>query len=73
MNEIYSNENFDFMQEWYTGVKELDAINDKIKKLDKKIAAKETPTEQDMLKWSRLNDKYLTERRDFVNDMLELD
>lgn len=73
MNEIYSNENFDFMQEWYTGVKELDAINDKIKKLDKKIAAKETPTEQDMLKWSRLNDKYMTERRDFVNDMLELD
>jgi len=73
MNEIYSNKNFDFMQEWYIGVKELDAINDKIKKLDKKIAAKENPTEQDMLKWSRLNDKYMTERRDFVNDMLELD
>lgn len=73
MNEIYSNKNFDFMQEWYIGVKELDAINDKIKKLDKKIAAKKNPTEQDMLKWSRLNDKYITERRDFVNDMLELD
>lgn len=73
MAEIYSNGTFDFMQEWYKGVKELDELNKELKKLDKKITAKKEPTEQDMLKFARKNDKYLTARREFVNDMLELD
>jgi hypothetical protein len=73
MNEIYSNKNFDFMQEWYKGNKDLEKLNDKIKNLEKKIAGKENPTQSDLNKLARLKDKFAVERREFVDDMLELD
>ena len=73
MNEIYSNKNFDFMQEWYKGNKDLEKLNDKIKNLEKKIAGKENPTQSDLNKLARLKDQFAVERREFVDDMLELD
>lgn len=73
MNEIYSNKNFDFMQEWYKGNNKLEKLNDKIKNLEKKIAGKENPTQSDLNKLARLKDQLAVERREFVDDMLELD
>ena len=73
MNEIYSNKNFDFMQEWYKGNEDLEKLNDKIKNLEKKIAGKENPTQSDLNKLARLKDQFAVERREFVDDMLELD
>ena len=73
MLEIYENKNFDFMQEWYKGNQELDELNREIKKLKKEIAGKEHPSEALLNKLAKKQDKFDAERRDFVNDMLELD
>jgi hypothetical protein len=73
MLDIYQNENFDFMQEWYKGNKELDEMNREIKKLKKEIAAKENPSTALLNKLAKKQDKFNAERSDFVNDMLELD
>ena len=73
MLDIYQNRNFDFMQEWYKGNKELEEMNREIKKLKKEIAAKEKPSTALLNKLAKKQDKFNAERRDFVNDMLELD
>lgn len=73
MLEIYENKNFDFMQEWYKGNDELNDINKEIKKLKKQIAEKENPSMQLLEKLAKKESKFEAERRDFVNDMLELD
>ena len=73
MQEIYSNKNFDFMQEWYKGNEELDEINNEIKRIEKKIAEKEKPSQSLIEKLARVKAKFEAERRDFVNDILELD
>lgn len=73
MLDIYGNKNFDFMQEWYKGNKELDELNREIKKIKKEIAAKENPSTVLLNKLAKKQDKFNAERRDFVNDMLELD
>ena len=73
MQEIYSNETFDFMQEWYKGNEELDKLNNEIKKIKKKIAEKEKPSQSLIEKLARAEAKFEAERREFVNDMLELD
>ena len=73
MLDIYQNKNFDFMQEWYKGNKELDELNREIKKIKKEIAEKEHPSTALLNKLAKKQDKFDAERRDFVNDMLELD
>lgn len=73
MQQIYSNRNFDWMQEWYLGDKELKSIRDKIKRREKKMNASENPSHELLEEIATLNGAYNTERRDFVNDMLELD
>jgi hypothetical protein len=73
MQEIYGNSEFEWMREWYFGNKDLDKVNDKIKKLKKEIEAKENPTQDKLNRLSRLMNEFEDERRDFVNDMLELD
>lgn len=73
MQQIYSNRNFDWMQEWYLGDKELKSIRDKIKRREKKMNASENPSQELLEEIATLNGAYNTERRDFVNDMLELD
>ena len=73
MQEIYSNSNFDFMQEWYKGNEELERLNKKVKDIEKKIAGKEKPSQALIEKLARAQAKFEAERRDFVNDMLELD
>ena len=73
MLDIYQNKNFDFMQEWYKGNKELDELNREIKKIKKEIAEKENPSTALLNKLAKKQDKFDAERRDFVNDMLELD
>jgi hypothetical protein len=73
MLEIYNNSSFDFMQEWYKGNKDLEKMNDGIKKLKKEIAGKENPSESKLLKLSSKQNEFEAEKRDFVNDMLELD
>ena len=71
--EIYKNKHFDFMQEWYKGNKELEEINNEIKKLEKKINSKDNPSEFLLHKLAKKKAELASERRDFVNDMLELD
>ena len=73
MLEIYDNNNFDFMQEWYKGNEELNEITKEIKKLKKQIAEKENPSMQLLEKLAKKESKLEAERREFVNDMLELD
>jgi predicted nucleic acid-binding Zn-ribbon protein len=73
MNEIYSNKNFDFMQEWYKGNMDLEKLHDKLKDLEAKIDGKENPTQSDLNRLEKLTTKFMNERRAFVNDMLELD
>ena len=73
MQEIYSNKHFDFMQEWYKGSDDLKKLNKKVKDQEKKIAAKENPTDYDLEKLGKLQDKFNIARREFVEDMLELD
>lgn len=73
MQQIYSNRNFDWMQEWYLGDKELKSIRDKIKRREKEMNASENPSHELLEEIATLNGAYNTERRDFVNDMLELD
>jgi hypothetical protein len=73
MQEIYSDRNYDFMEEWYKGDDALKKLNDKIKKLEKEIAGTENPTTQKIEKLAKLKSEYDIERREFVEDMLELD
>ena len=72
MQEIYSNKEFDFMKEWYLGNKELEKMKNSIKKEEKR-AAKEGLAPEDNTELAALMNEYETERREFVNDMLELD
>lgn len=69
MMEVYDNKEFDFMQEWYKGNKELDSLDNKIKRLEKK----ETLTSDESQKLVTYKAEYETKRREFVLDMLELD
>ena len=73
IQEIYANDNFEFMQEWYKGNKELEKLNKDIQKLELKIAEKENPSESLVMKLNKKKDKFLVERREFVNKMLEID
>ena len=73
MMEIYTNKHFDFMQEWYKGNKDLDRINNAINKLEREINSREYPSEVLLMKLAQKNEELARERRDFVNDMLELD
>lgn len=73
MMDIYNNRNFGFMQEWYLGNEELNEINNDIKKLNKKVAEKDKPSIQLLDELAKKKNELEAERRDFVNDMLELD
>ena len=73
MLEIYNNDTFDFMQEWYKGNEELKELHKKVKDIEKKIAEKENPSEALVQKLLKAQAKLENERREFVNDMLELD
>ena len=73
MQDIYLNKEFDFMQEWYKGNDELKELQKKVKELEKEIASKENPSEVLVQKLLMAKAKLENERREFVNDMLELD
>ena len=73
MQKIYKNRNFDFMQEWYKGNKELESLSNKIKRKEKKLAGMENAPIELVEEIANLKSQYETERREFVNDMLELD
>ena len=73
MLEIYSNSNFDFMQEWYKGNKELKELDKEVKKLRRDIESRENPSTAILNKLARKEAQFAAERREFVNDMLELD
>lgn len=72
MQDIYNNDTFDWMQEWYLGNKELESKKDEISRLEKKIGDNE-PTKDQSKKLEKLNAEFITLQREFVNDMLELD
>lgn len=73
MQKIYKNRNFDWMQEWYKGDKEIKSLSDKIKRREKKLAGMEEPSVELVEEITNLKNEHTTKRRDFVNDMLELD
>lgn len=73
MQEVYGSKEFDFMQEWYKGNKELEEYHKKVKYLEKKIAEKQNPSEALLQKLAKAKVKLEDERREFVDDMLELD
>lgn len=73
MQRIYSNSNFDFMQEWYIGNKELESLKNKIEYREKKIAGMDKVPNKLIDEIADLKNKLENERREFVNDMLELD
>jgi hypothetical protein len=72
MQEVYSKDNFDFMQEWYLGNKVLEEKKNKIEREEKR-AAKEGLEPENNMELAALQNEFEAERRDFVNDMLELD
>ena len=72
MQEIYSKDNFDFMQEWYLGNKALEDKKNKIENEEKR-AAKEGLEPENNMELAALQNEFEADRRDFVNDMLELD
>ena len=61
------------MQEWYKGDKEIKSLSDKIKRREKKLAGMEEPSVELVEEITNLKNEYTAKRRDFVNDMLELD
>ena len=73
MVKIYSNDNFEFMKEWYKGNEKLEDKKNEIKKLEKEIASKENPSEGRLRKLDRLNGEFDAMRSEFVNKMLELE
>lgn len=73
MQEVYGSKEFDFMQEWYKGNKELEKYHDKVKYFEKKIAERQNPSEALLQKLAKAKVKLEDERREFVDDMLELD
>lgn len=73
MQKIYKNRNFDWMQEWYKGDKEIKSLSDKIKRREKKLAGMEEPSVELVEEITNLKNEHTAKRRDFVNDMLELD
>lgn len=73
MQRIYSNSNFDFMQEWYIGNKELESLKNKIEYRENKIAGMDKVPNELIDEIADLKNKLENERREFVNDMLELD
>ena len=73
MQEIYSNPTFEWMQEWYKGNKELEKYDDNVKKLEQKIAESDKPSETNIRRLNRARLQFEQERREFINDMLELD
>ena len=73
MQRIYNNRNFDFMQEWYAGNKELESLKNKIEYREKKIAGMDEVPNELMEEIAALKNELENERREFVNDMLELD
>lgn len=72
MQEIYDNDNFDWMAKWYLGNKELDDIKKDIQKLEKKIGADE-PDVLQAEKMTKLNNSYEDARRKLVNEIMEMD
>ncbi|MEE0237615.1 MAG: LPD38 domain-containing protein [Bacteroidales bacterium] len=73
MLEIYNNPTFEWMQMWYNGNEELKELKNKINKLEAQLESKESPSEQQLYSLAKLKAKFTEERRDFVDDMLELD
>ena len=73
MQRIYNNRNFDFMQEWYAGNKELESLKNKIEYREKKIAGLDDVPNELTEEIAALKNELENERREFVNDMLELD
>ena len=73
MQEVYKNNNFDFMEEWYKGNDELEKLKKKMDEARKKVEALDNPSESVVRAYRYAKEKFENERRDFVNDMLELD
>lgn len=73
MQEIYSNSNFDFMQEWYKGDKELNDMKRDLKNLETEMNKREKPSERQIELFTAKRNKYEKELNDFVLDMLEFD
>ena len=73
MQRIYNNRNFDFMQEWYAGNKELESLKNKIEYREKKIAGMDEVPNELIEEIAALKNELENERREFVNDMLKLD
>ena len=73
MMEIYNSKEFDFMQEWYEGNKRLESLEKEIKKFEKEIAKHADPSEGMLNRLAEMEARLAAERREFVNDILELD
>ena len=73
MMEVYNNKEFDFMQEWYKGNKRLEKLNDEIKEFEKEIAKHSDPSEGMLNRLAEMKDRLAVEKREFVEDILELD
>ena len=73
MQDIYENRNFNFMQEWYTGNKELESVNNDIKKFKKNLGGEENMTEADFEALAEIQGILNDKRRDFVNRLLDIE
>ena len=73
MQDIYNNRNFNFMQEWYAGNKELESLNNEIKNLKKNLGGEENMTEVNFEALTGIQNELNNRRREFVNKMLEIE
>lgn len=73
MSEIYNGKDFDWMREWYIGAKELEDMKNDIEKLEKTLMSfgVEDPSKDSEI--TGMMSEYNKARREFVDDMLELD
>jgi hypothetical protein len=70
--EIYDNKNFEWMQAWYIGNKELEAKKKAIKDYEKELALYDEPSQGQIEHKTNLEDQFLEYRREFVDKMLEM-
>lgn len=73
MQEVYGNKEFDFMQKWYMGNKELEKAHNAVKKIEREINRTKEPSIGMQEELVKKNAEFEDKRRKLVNELLELE
>lgn len=73
INEIYSNDDYEWMEAWYLGSSELEDKKKEVEKLEKTLKSYGELGESQLNEIEAAMNEYNLERKEFVEDMLEFD